>query len=312
MPRAIGYGRVSTDMQECSEHEQRRVITEYCSKFLPDIPLLHIFVDSDESRSVPFMQRPQAQLLAHEIKAGDHLIIQRIDRFGGSPSFLSDFHQTCKSLGIRIHIATQPGLDFDNAVGSLMLSTFGHMSQLERDLIAMRTRETHHYRLRQGQPVNRHSPIGWKRSSVQKNPTYDVDAEEMKRAIEVARFFAVNYPLYKSSFQLAKAAKACGLKNTRGKPYSRSSLEGIIWAVRNKFPGPAGITNPLGEIIKADFEIPPLECWKVPKLSVPYEQRPTTKTSSRAARSLVDALHEVGSATYGLSQQGKGRLVASH
>ncbi|TVY00995.1 recombinase family protein [Paenibacillus cremeus] len=84
--------------------------------------------------------RPEFTSLLAELKAGDTLIVTKLDRFARSTV---DAITTVKELfgrGVRIHVLNM-GVIEDTVTGRLILTIFSGFAEFERDMIVERTQE---------------------------------------------------------------------------------------------------------------------------------------------------------------------------
>jgi DNA invertase Pin-like site-specific DNA recombinase len=84
--------------------------------------------------------RPQFTQLLPELKAGDTLIVTKLDRFARSTV---DAITTVKELfqrGVKIHVLNM-GVIEDTVTGRLILTIFSGFAEFERDMIVERTQE---------------------------------------------------------------------------------------------------------------------------------------------------------------------------
>lgn len=124
--RLIGYARVSTDEQttEAQEIELRSA----------DCDLIVQEHGSGASRARPALAR-----LLREIRAGDTLIVVRLDRLARSVSHLLDVIEDLTEKGAHFRSLRDP-IDTTTPQGMFSLQVLGAVAQLERALISERTK----------------------------------------------------------------------------------------------------------------------------------------------------------------------------
>ncbi|RPK16427.1 recombinase family protein [Paenibacillus xylanexedens] len=122
-----GYARVSTIGQDLEAQirklEENRAEIIYSEKF-----------------TGTKKERPEFIRLLGELKAGDTLIVTKLDRFARSTV---DAITTVKELfnrGVRIHVLNM-GMIEDTVTGRLILTIFSGFAEFERDMIVERTQE---------------------------------------------------------------------------------------------------------------------------------------------------------------------------
>lgn len=120
----IGYARVSTlDQDTALQLDALRaagVITVY----------------QDKSSGVG--PRPQLHQALKRLKAGDTLVVWKIDRMARSLSDLLSIIQRVRDAGATIRSLTEP-IDTSSSIGEFTLQILGAVAQLERSLIIQRT-----------------------------------------------------------------------------------------------------------------------------------------------------------------------------
>lgn len=119
-----GYARVSTKEQETSMQ----------------IDALHaagVFEIRQEKCS-SVSARPELKRLLSELKAGDVLVVYKMDRIARSLKDLLDILDGLTKVGASIKSLTEP-LDTSGPIGIFMVQVLGAVAQLERSIIRERT-----------------------------------------------------------------------------------------------------------------------------------------------------------------------------
>ncbi len=124
--RLIGYARVSTDDQV---HDAQ--MDELCAAACERIFQEH---GSGASRARPVLTR-----LLGELAAGDVLVVIRLDRLARSVSHLLQVIEDLEERGVHFRSIRDP-IDTSTPQGMFSLQVLGAVAQLERALIAERTR----------------------------------------------------------------------------------------------------------------------------------------------------------------------------
>lgn len=122
----IGYARVSTDDQN------------------PDLQLAalkragckRIFIDKASGAS---RKRPELDKCLRSLKAGDLLMVWKLDRLGRSLHDLITLLDGLKGQGVKFRSLTE-SIDSETPTGRAMWQTVGILAELERSLIKERTR----------------------------------------------------------------------------------------------------------------------------------------------------------------------------
>lgn len=126
--RLIGYARVSTSGQELNL--QLDALKQV------DIPEKLIFIDkASGSKS----ERPGLIACMKELKAGDTLVIWRLDRLGRSLKHLIEIVEELKGRGVGFRSISDGGIDTTTASGEMVFNIFATLAQFERRLIQERT-----------------------------------------------------------------------------------------------------------------------------------------------------------------------------
>lgn len=122
----LGYARVSTDDQDHAlqldalrQAGCERIVTETASGSRADRPEL-------------------AKLLEHA-RAGDTLVVWRLDRLGRSLRHLIDVAEDLQARGIALRSLTE-SLDTSTPVGRFLFALLGALASMEREIIVERTR----------------------------------------------------------------------------------------------------------------------------------------------------------------------------
>ena len=159
---AIGYARVSTDEQAREgvslEAQQARIRAYAQAK---DLPLGDILVD--EGRSGKDLRRPALQDLLARCDRGEvaHVIVWKLDRLTRrTRHLLSLVEDTFLARQIELHSVSE-SLDTSTPHGRFVLTLFGGLAQMERELIGERTRSALEYKRQCKQPTS-HAPLGFK------------------------------------------------------------------------------------------------------------------------------------------------------
>lgn len=127
-----GYARVSTYSQKKDgnslEHQENRLLEEGCEK---------IFVDAYTGTKT---ERPEFQKMIKELKAGDMLVVTKLDRFSRSASDGIKLIDDLLERGIKVYILNM-GLMDNSTTGKLIRNIFLCFAEFERDMIVERTKE---------------------------------------------------------------------------------------------------------------------------------------------------------------------------
>jgi DNA invertase Pin-like site-specific DNA recombinase len=123
----LGYARVSTGDQDLAGQLMR----------LKAAGAARTFEDVVSGRT---FDRPGLKALLDYARAGDALMVVRLDRLGRSLRELLDVVEQLKECGVAL-VSLEEKIDTTSAAGELVFHVFGAIAQFERRLIAERTRD---------------------------------------------------------------------------------------------------------------------------------------------------------------------------
>jgi DNA invertase Pin-like site-specific DNA recombinase len=126
MGKTFGYARVSTEDQDLALQE------DALNKYGVD----HIFW---EKMSGARMDRPALARCIKVCRAGDAIVIWKLDRLGRSTVGLIEAVDKLKAKGIQL-ISIQDHIDTTTAMGKFFFTIMAAIAQLERDMISERTK----------------------------------------------------------------------------------------------------------------------------------------------------------------------------
>ena len=160
--KTVGYCRVSTDEQVrdgVSLHVQRERIEAYAkAKGLELAAVL-----TDEGLSGKNLKRPALTQLLERCQDGDvgHVIVWKLDRLTRRTRHLLNLvEDVFLTKGIELHSVSE-SLDTSTPHGRFVLTLFGGLAQMERELVGERTRSAMAFKREQLQPTS-HPPLGFR------------------------------------------------------------------------------------------------------------------------------------------------------
>ena len=122
----IGYARVSTRDQK--PHLQLDALQESgCERIF------------EETASGAKRDRPELKAVLDFMRAGDNLVVWKLDRLARSTRQLLETVEALELRGIGLKILTQ-NIDTTNAGGRLIFTVFSSIAEFEREIIRERTR----------------------------------------------------------------------------------------------------------------------------------------------------------------------------
>jgi DNA invertase Pin-like site-specific DNA recombinase len=125
----IGYARVSTDAQDATL--QRDALNAAgCARIFED------------TMSGKIKDRPELDKMLSYVRAGDTVVVYKLDRFSRSLSDLLSIIDDLGKVGVHFKVLTGAlaGIDTRTPDGRLFLSIVGAMAEFERSLIVERTK----------------------------------------------------------------------------------------------------------------------------------------------------------------------------
>ena len=171
MTKIIAYIRTSTDKQELNN--QKLAILEYAQK---NNLKINEFVEIQmSSRKTPKQRRIEEVL--EKLSSTDMLIVTELSRLGRSTTEVITIVNSLAKRNIRVIVLKQ-NLDISqqDINSKVTLTLFSLFSELERDLISLRTKEALASKKRQGQI------LGKPKGTIQKSK-FDKDVEKIKELL---------------------------------------------------------------------------------------------------------------------------------
>ena len=123
----IGYARVSTNEQNLDLQRDALLKAGVAAK--------DIYTDKITGTTA---QRPGLEQALSHLRAGDTLVVWRLDRLGRSLKHLIETVTSLKEQGIAFKSITE-NIDTSSATGQLVFHIFGALAEFERNLITERT-----------------------------------------------------------------------------------------------------------------------------------------------------------------------------
>ncbi len=161
-PTALGSARVSTDEQAregVSLDAQQSRIRAYCEA--KDLELVDMLTDDGISGKT--LERPALRELIQRCERGEvrNVVVDKLDRLTRrTRDLLALVDDLFLAREIELHSVSE-SLDTSTPHGRFVLTLFGGLAQMERELIGERTRSALAYKRQQGQPTS-HPPYGFK------------------------------------------------------------------------------------------------------------------------------------------------------
>lgn len=174
---ALGYARVSTDEQAregVSLEVQRSRIRAYCEA--KELELVDVL--TDEGISGKTLERPALRELLQRCERGavGHIVVVKLDRLTRrTRDLLALVDDLFLARHIELHSVSE-SLDTSTPHGRFVLTLFGGLAQMERELIGDRTRTALAFKRENGQPTS-HPPLGFRPNGSRKHRMLPVPEE---------------------------------------------------------------------------------------------------------------------------------------
>ncbi|GAA2084112.1 recombinase family protein [Pseudolysinimonas kribbensis] len=123
----IGYSRVSTLDQDPSSQQDA----------LERAGVDRVFVEHFTGTRA---SRPEWDRAREQLRAGDTLVVTRLDRLGRSTKDLLEISQWLEARGVELQVLEQP-IDTRTPEGRMFFTILAAFAQFERDLIVARTKD---------------------------------------------------------------------------------------------------------------------------------------------------------------------------
>ena len=132
IPTIHAYIRVSTTGQ--TTDNQRQAILAQGHK--PD----HWHTEEGVSGTIPALQRPAFAAMQASVKEGDVVIVTMIDRLGRDAEDILHTINRFKDRKISLRITQFDGVDVTSSTGKMICTVMSGMAELERNILAERTK----------------------------------------------------------------------------------------------------------------------------------------------------------------------------
>ena len=190
----VGYARVSTEDQNLDLQIEalRRAGVKHDN--------MHV-----EKRSASAKNRPALDNAIKDLREGDTLLVWRLDRFARSVRDLYARLDRVYAQGARFKSLTE-NFDFDTFTGKFILGILGLVAELERQIIAHRTKagiET--WKAKSGEAWGRQAKLT--EDDVVQAGVMLNRRNNQKSGPEVARYFKVSTPTIYQHYGLNRSAK---------------------------------------------------------------------------------------------------------
>jgi len=218
--KAIGYTRVSTDEQAregVSLDNQRTKITAYCE--LHDLELVEVIEDggkSGKNLNRDGITRLMELVKTHQI---DAVIVYKLDRLSRRVIDTLTLIEHFQKHSVAFHSLSE-SIDTSSAMGKFFLNIMASLAQMERDLIAERTRDALQHKIRKGERAGQ-IPYGF---------TLSPDGKTLIPNIEEQRTISLIRELVGKGYSYRAVCRELETRNIRpvGKAWHHQTIRNIL------------------------------------------------------------------------------------
>lgn len=172
----IGYARTSTLDQKASIEAQERDLRAIgCEK-----------VYREQVSSVDVVRREELARTLDDLRAGDVLVVTKLDRLARSVAHLLDITKALTNKGASLRILGM-GIDTSTPTGKLMLTVLGGIAEFEREVMLERQREGIEKARREGKYKGRKPTAMAKADEVRTLKAEGIGATEIAKRLNIGR-----------------------------------------------------------------------------------------------------------------------------
>ncbi|MDX0967265.1 recombinase family protein [Sinorhizobium medicae] len=181
MPRTFAYVRVSTTGQ--TTENQIRDIEAAGSQVEP-----RWIITETVSGSTAIALRRGFSLLLDKLKAGDILIVTKLDRLGRDAIDVSSTVKALAEIGVRVYCLALGGADLTSSAGMMTMNVLNAVAQFERDLLIERTQSGLKRAKSEGKALGRPSTLNEKqKQDVRKDLAAGMSVSAIARKFTTSR-----------------------------------------------------------------------------------------------------------------------------
>lgn len=169
-------GRVSTEDNQEPEASRARQLAKARAIVPPGSEIIAEYFDIGDSRSVPWVRRPQTARLLAEVRAGanrwDAIVVGEFARAFGAPIQYSTTYPLLQHFGVELWLPEIGGrVDYGSATTEMLLGMLGGTSKQERDQIRTRVRDGMGVLAKQGERhLGGRPPYGYRLADAGEHP----------------------------------------------------------------------------------------------------------------------------------------------
>lgn len=226
----LGYVRVSTDGQAAdgvSLAMQREKIAAYCT--LHGLELVEILEDAGESGKT--MERPAMRELLDRVRTGavSAVVTYKLDRLTRRTRDLLALVEDELAPRRVALVSLSEAIDTGSPAGVMVLTMLGALAQMERELIAERTRAALAHKRSRGDRLGT-TPLGFT------TPEPGAAMQPNARELEPVREILARRAAGASYRAIAHALQRAGYRTKRGRTWEPATVR-LVWEGRTRYAG---------------------------------------------------------------------------
>ena len=231
MPTVYCYGRASTDKQSLTESHQRSVCEEYVNRTLLGEGYTYggWLYDAATSGTKPMFEREDGRKLWALVQPGDKIVWSKLDRAFRSVYDAAYTMKLLTSKGVSFN-SLDLGLDTSTPIGRCVFTILTAFAELEREFICQRTKDGLAIKRKQGKPIGRHAPIGWRKLGRKKDSYYMPDMDERAQVATMTVMRQSGASLERITSHFRPVQRPSGLR------WNINSVTAALKAASRRFP----------------------------------------------------------------------------
>lgn len=171
----LGYARVSKSDSQETAPQMRALRDAGCTKLF------------EEAASGGRWERPELHKMLDQLRAGDTLVVWKLDRLSRSLKDLLTILEQVDAVGARFRSLTE-SIDTSGPAGRMLMQMLGSFAEFERAMIRERTRAGLHEARARGRVPGRKPKV----TADQQKEIIEAVSSGRKTAAEVARLFKLH------------------------------------------------------------------------------------------------------------------------
>lgn len=124
---AYGYIRVSTNKGQTTDNQRKEILDA-------DFTISDWFSEDGVSGKVPQLERPAFRRMLATLKAGDSVVVSKIDRLGRTATDTLNTLREFTNRKVKVVVLQLGGLDLTSAPGKLVMTCLAAVAEMELDL----------------------------------------------------------------------------------------------------------------------------------------------------------------------------------